>query len=147
MYATSNSARAPAARILAAVCTELPRTYFTVAPVAFSNAVAWHFFELSTKVPPNVATTNSSADAGNAKAAVSRHINEIRRSMVMVADSSGERVWWRDYSSAAPSSQPGVRALSGQAECRVESWLVGTTGGTSHSFRKRNASVIISGVG
>src|SRR5262249_32415141 len=89
MYATSNSARAPAARILAAVCTELPSTYFTVAPVAFSNAVAWHFLELSTKVPPNVATTKSSADAGSAQAAVSSQVNEIRRSMVMVADSSG----------------------------------------------------------
>ena len=64
MYATSNSARAPAARSLAMVWTELPSTYFTVAPVAFSKAVAWHFFELSTKVPPKVATTSSSAEAG-----------------------------------------------------------------------------------
>ena len=76
MYATSNSARAPAARILAAVWTELPSTYFTVAPVAFSKAAAWHFFELSTKVPPNVATTSSSADAGSARVAVRRHVNK-----------------------------------------------------------------------
>ena len=50
------------------VCTELPSTYFTLAPVAFSKAVAWHFFELSTKVPPKVATTSSSADAGSTEA-------------------------------------------------------------------------------
>ena len=83
MYATSNSDRAPAARSLAAVWTELPSTYFTVAPVAFSKAVAWHFFELSTKVPPKVATTSSSADAGSDQPG-----GEQARSAGSVADGS-----------------------------------------------------------
>src|SRR6185369_16334012 len=91
MYATSNSARPPAARSLAAVWTELPSTYFTVAPVAFSKAAAWHFFEFSTKVPPKVATTRSSALAGRAGPAVSRHSSEMlemNRHMVMSGGSS-----------------------------------------------------------
>ena len=91
MYATSNSARAPAARSLAAVCTELPSTYFTVDPVAFSKAAAWHFFELSTKVPPKVATTSSSAKAGHARPTESRHISTVARSMVMVTGPLGVR--------------------------------------------------------
>src|SRR5260370_35025844 len=66
------------------VWTELPSTYFTVDPVAFSKAAAWHFFELSTKVPPNVATTSSSPDAGRISAAVSRHISTVRRHTIMV---------------------------------------------------------------
>src|SRR5262249_44894167 len=79
MYATSNSARAPAARSLAAVCTELPSTYFTVAPVAFSNGAAWHFLEFSTKVPPKVATTSSSAETDPPRPAASTHVETSRR--------------------------------------------------------------------
>src|SRR5215470_9014731 len=100
MYATSNSARAPAARSLAAVCTELPSTYFTVAPVAFSNAAAWHFLEFSTKVPPKVATTSSSAETGPARPAASRHIETsgqidrtARRAVISGGSSSALRVF------------------------------------------------------
>src|SRR5262249_47897079 len=107
MYATSNSARAPAARILAAVWTELPSTYFTEDPVAFSNAAAWHFFEFSTKVPPKVATTSSSADAGRARLAASRHVSEILPNVVMIRGSSPS-AWWRDYSPAAQSKSTTV---------------------------------------
>src|SRR5262245_48677623 len=96
MYVTSSSARVPAARSFAAVWTELPSTYFTVAPVAFSNAVAWHFFELSTKVPPNVATTSSSPDAGSASPAMKRQISSMMLDTIMVGDSS-RGAWWRDY--------------------------------------------------
>src|SRR5262245_31336992 len=84
MEATSISARAPAARILATVCTELPSTYFTVAPVAFSKAAAWHFFELSTNVPPNVATTSSSADAVGTRQALSATPAAISTSMAAI---------------------------------------------------------------
>src|SRR6266851_4774224 len=73
------------------VWTELPSTYFTVDPVAFSKAAAWHFFELSTKVPPNVATTSSSPDAGRISAAVSRHISTVSRDTIMVGAPPGAR--------------------------------------------------------
>src|SRR6185503_11196287 len=105
MYATSSSARPPAARSFAMVCTELPSTYFTVDPVAFSKAAAWHFFELSTKVPPKVPTTSSSAETGSARPTKSRHVSTIDRRVVMVAGPLGVR-GWRDYSRAAPGSQP-----------------------------------------
>src|SRR5215510_2256400 len=85
MYATSISARAPAARSLAAVWTELPSTYFTVAPVAFSNAVAWHFLELSTNVPPKAATTRSSARAGRARTAMNAAASRGARRIIMMA--------------------------------------------------------------
>src|SRR5688572_29547728 len=71
------------------VGTELPSTYFTVEPVAFSNAVAWHFFELSTKVPPKVATISSSAWAGKAGAKVSRHSSRVSRETIMVGAPPG----------------------------------------------------------
>src|SRR5437773_9840859 len=104
MYATSSSERAPAARSLAAVWTELPSTYFTLAPVAFSKAAAWHFFELSTKVPPKVATTSSSAAAGATDASVSRVASNVTRWMVMQDDASSTG-WCRDYSRSSRPSQ------------------------------------------
>src|SRR5262245_36898915 len=112
MYATSNSARPPAARSLAMVWTELPSTYLTVDPVAFSNAVAWHFRELSTKVPPKVATTSSSANTGAASAAVRRQMRQINRASderLMVGGSS-RGACWRDYSRAASNKSTADRA-------------------------------------
>src|SRR5262245_55910354 len=111
MYATSNSARAPAARSLAAVWTELPRTYFTVAPVAFSNVVAWHFFELSTKVPPNVATTSSSPDAGSASPAMSRQISRVICGTIMIGGSS-RGAWCWDYNRWAAATSSPVHGFS-----------------------------------
>jgi len=58
--------------------------------------VAWHFFELSTKVPPNVATHQLLGGRGQHEPAVTRHINTIRAETIMVGDSS-RAPWWRDY--------------------------------------------------